>query len=1351
MGMPKASRGVPFILRRQEGRLPMRPAQRRRWRQGGGSGGRRLAGAVLAALVLVGGNVTVAYADPGADRGATDRRDPTAGDPTALPTLTPADGSYLEGTRTVEATPALAGDSVTRLSADGRAVEAEKTVGVSRLSFDVGSNSTEARYGNHVLVNGAYKATIGDLVNERGTLEIPNEHLVKGENTVQFFAGAVETSCGTNHDDFVLSDIQLTLLGEVADGEENEYTYSFGDGSCGTNTTLLTEAKLSFFVLGDPRGTTGLKGELDTTKLAGGDHTITAVTSSGRKVTNKVTVNNAPAGAPRLLPKDGTLVKGEQPVFATFPAGGDGEVGSLTVDGKAPAARPQLGNGAATFSFDVGANAIDDRSDSHLLVNGKRIDLGGSWVSQRVDIAVPARYLRPGDNTVKIVTGAYQESCGANRDDFEIGSLALALDGATVTGKDIAASYALGDGTCGSSSTALREAELHWTIDAPAVPVTETLGSGTATLNFTVGSNSIEARYRNHLLVNGQKVLLDSDYVSQHVDVTFPNEWLVPGWNTIDVVTGGTDSSCGVNRDDFALSDLTLTPVGGTAEGRMVKGSYSFGDGSCGSSVNPLEEVDLEFFVDGPAKGLRTDLDTIELADGRHTLAATSASGKAATRVLATDNSAPAVASSTPEAGQRITASVVLGVRMKDLSGVTDGPDIKLDGKTVQPGDAVGPGLTAGKHTLAVTATDGLGNTGTREITFTSAGIPDTPAGLSPASGTTDAGRNVTLSAKVAEPDGGAVTATFAEADILTPGHVYQGTATAVPTTLKVEGEKKVRAAGLAPADGRTLDAPASADVTFQRFDVRVDARVERPVLRWEGVLDPERLAALRVWNTGTDRWDVVSSARGAAEGNTVLSAVLDDSAYVDHRTVHVMVTGEDPFADDIDAGDPDSFADPGTYDFSIVHHTDTQYLSEGAVEQETAAERAVWEKAYGDVTRWVAANKDKRKIAYVAHTGDIIENNIRKPTTEAMRQQVVGEMELSSKQQKILDDAGVPNGVIAGNHDNQSGTENGPDAIYNKYYGPDRYQALSEGWEHAGYGGPWKAGDNQNHYDLFSAGGQDFVVVGLSYGVTREEAEWADSVFERFSDRNGILLSHDYLAPSTRPDGRGAPFSAPDGSMLYKTVVQDNPNVFLILAGHEHGVGTNVKPKVGEVAHDVVELLADYQFYTVSADRLGLTEVGGYRPDDQLQFGASFFRMLQFDVDRSELTVDTYSPLLDEFGATEYDTDHRYDGTEDNMVLPIDLKSRTTAFQTDSVALYDPVGVIGRAKVKSGEVASVTWRNLAPGSTHAWFVTARSAGGGVTASQPSVLVTKDAGGRPGKWGPGSPFYEWFGQRDDRG
>ncbi|MEV0344910.1 metallophosphoesterase [Nonomuraea sp. NPDC050680] len=1319
----------------------MRPAARHLF--GGVRSRGRLAAVGTAVALLVSSLVTAAYADPGPTETDRGRPTPTPTSSQSPPTLTPISGSYLEGKVKVAAAPVAAGDSVTKLAIDGGALNATKTVGVSKLRFDVGSNSTEAQYHSYVLVNGAHRSDIGDYVNERATIDIPNEQLVKGENTVEIVVGTIQSSCGTNYDDFVLSDVGLELLGEVADGEDNPYTLSFGDGSCGTNTSLLKRATLKFFVQVDPQGTTGLAADVDTTTLTNGEHAITATTAAGASVKNTVTVNNAPAGAPRLMPTDGTLVAGTKPVFATVPATGEGGVKSLTVDGAEPVTKATLGNGAAKLSFDVGADSIDDKYDNFLLVNGKRVDLGGSWVSQRVTVAVPARFLVPGDNTIKLVTGDYKETCGNGRDDFTIADLDLALDGATVKGQDIKSSYEMGDGTCGSDQSALREAELRYTIDAPAVHVVETLGSGDATLSFNVGTNSIEARYQNYLLVNGQKVVLDGDFVSRRVDFTIPNEFLVPGWNTIDFVAGTFPTSCGNNRDDFAISNIALTPVGGTATGQMIKTSYGMGDGNCGDNVNPLTEIDFEFLVDAQARGLRADLDTTAVKDGKHTLEATSAAGKAATRLLVTDNSAPKVAKSVPAANEKITASVVLDVKLEDASAVVSGPDVKLDGQPIELGAKVGPGLRAGKHTLAVTGADGLGNTATREIVFDSAGIPDVPAELTPALGSVDVSDPVKLSAKVAEPDGGRLTATFSEAKILAPEQAYQGTTQSIPTTLQVPGEKRVGTDGLDPADGKTLDAPTGQDLTYQRFDVKVEGHVDSPVLRWEGVIDPERLAALRVWNTKAKTWDLLTSARGAATGKTTLTAVVD-TKYIDKRQVHVMVTGEDPFADDIEPGDPNGFADPATYDFSIVHFTDTQYISEGAVEQETPEERAVWERAYFGIVDWIKANKDQRKISYVAHTGDIIENNIRKPADEATQKEVVGEFEVSSKQQRVLDEANIPNGVIAGNHDNQSGTEDGPEAIYNKYYGPNRYQDASQGWQHAKYGGPWKEGDNQNHYDLFSAGGLDFVVVGLSYGVTRDEAEWADSIFKKFPGRNGILLSHDYLVPSTNPDGRGAGFSAPDGSMLYKTVVEKNPNVFLILAGHEHGVGTNVKPKVGQVGNGVVELLADYQFYTVSADRLGLTEIGGYKPDDQLQFGASFFRLLSFNVKRAELSVDTYSPLLNDFGATEFDPLRRYNGKEDNMVLPVDLTSRTTSFQTDSLALYKPSRIIGKSTVTSGEVASVTWDRLKDDTAYAWFVTARSAGGGVTASEPSVFVTKDKDGRPGKWGPDSPMYHWF-------
>ncbi|MEO9325466.1 Ig-like domain repeat protein [Nocardioides sp. C4-1] len=1300
---------------------------------------RRLA--VLTALTSLAGLGLVgvpgpATAGPTLPATAPTGPDALVGDPTP-PTLTPADGRYVEGTITVASDATTAGDDVTALTVDGTRIDATETTGSSRLSFEVGDNSIETRFGNYVVVNGDHRIDLTDAVNERVTIPVPNDALTTGDNTIEVFTGAIESSCGRNFDDFAISEVRLELLGETADGEDNEFTYSMGDGSCGTNTSLLTRAELHFFVAGVPGSTTGLTTELDTRTLANGRHRIAATTASGQTTSHVVRVNNAPEGAPRISPTDGTLVRGQQTVTAATTVDGSGSIADLLVDGAVPPAATTLAAGTASFRFTVGTNSIEARYYNYLEVNGHHIDIGGDWVSEAVTIPVPRHYLVAGENVVRIVTGDINSGSGAtlcaNRDDFSLSALSLAVDGGTVTPVGNASTYAMGDGTCGSSTTALPEATLRFTVDGvPTARTLPTLGSGDAHLRMFVGGNGTEARYVNHVLVNGNRMDL-GDYVGVTADLTIPNEWLLPGINVVEVVAGAVTTECGQNYDDFPLTDISLTPAAGTAtithRSTNVSGAVvpiTIGDGSCGSSFTGTLRVGLTFAVDAPAQGLRADVRTALLADGEHTVSATSGTGQTATRTLVTDNTAPVIASSVPATGQRITSAVAFDLDLDDLAGVAGTPVTTLDGAPLALGDPVGPGLAAGQHTIAVQATDSLGNAATREITFTSAGIPDAPAALSPVSGATGVGRSVDLSAQVAVAGGGDVTATFTAADVVVPQTGFQGVAAKVPTTLAVTGEQSVDTSTLTPLGDGDLASPSGRDVVFQRFDLAV-GETRAPVVRWSGTVDPERVVALRAWDADARTWDVLASSRGRLEDDTVLT-VTAPARYVDRGTVHVLVTGEDPFADDIDAGSQEGFADPSEYDFSLVHFTDTQYLSEGAVEQETEAERAIWKAAYGATTEWIAEHKTSNKIAYVAHTGDIIENNIDAPTTPEMQAQVTGEFEVSSELQGTLDAAGVPNQVIAGNHDNQRGREEGAGAIYNQYYGPGRYQAADDTWGTASYGGPWKEGDNQNNYVLFSAGGLEFVAVGLSYGVTREEADWATSIFRRYPDRNGIVLSHDYLKPSTNSDGRGSGFSVPDGSLLYRLVVEANPNVFLVLAGHEHGVGTNIKTGVGAtVTHDVVELLADYQAYTVTADELGLTEIGGYLPTDRLRFGASFLRMLQFDVDRGEMIVDTYSPFLDDFGAVDYDPDNRYEEEADNMVLPVDLTSRKTQFTTDDIAAFVPLETVGTATVASGATASTTWSGLAPRTTYGWIATATTPGGGRATAEPGVFRTTPA------------------------
>ncbi|GGD30880.1 hypothetical protein GCM10007231_33000 [Nocardioides daphniae] len=667
--------------------------------------------------------------------------------------------------------------------------------------------------------------------------------------------------------------------------------------------------------------------------------------------------------------------------------------------------------------------------------------------------------------------------------------------------------------------------------------------------------------------------------------------------------------------------------------------------------------------------------------------------------------------SSVPAAGQRLTAQTEVAVELNNAEAVSRHVTYAVDGREVEPGDLVGAGFKAGRHTLTVDGKDHFGNVIAERVEFTSANIPT--------SGGTETGQargEVTLSAIATNPSGGDVTTTFRRGEVVTAEGGTQGTLDAIPTTVDFTTPDAAPITGdLVPGDSLLVDSPSARALSYQRFDLEVGSAADGEEVTWTGTVDPTRSAVLRLWN-GT-KWVVATEARGVANGATVLRADLRP-AHVHGGKVPVLLTAEDAFADDLDEPVRDAFEKPDDYDFSIAHLTDTQYLSEGAVEQETPEERARWKEAYTSATQWIADNAAGRKIAFAAHTGDIIENwhNATSGSNPAYRANAVEEFKVADEAQKILDDAGVVNSVLPGNHDNLYGTDTGPDALYNDWFGPERYEALesrpSWGVHDASYH-PWKPGDNSNSFNLFSASGLDFIVVNLGFGVDEEETAWANQVLEQYKDRNAIVQTHAHVTPSSNPDGRGGNLSY-DGNKVRNQVAAKNPNVFLVLAGHEHGVNIETVRNLGSKGNHVVEMLADYQFYTVSAGQLGMTGMSGYADDTRLQFGSSFFRLLQFDVDRAEVSVDTYSALLDEFGATEYDNNKRYNGHEDDFRLPVQLETRTNSLATDGLTVVRPTDeVIGTDTARSGWPAEVTWGGLEDGTTYAWYAVSSDASSG--------------------------------------
>lgn len=440
----------------------------------------------------------------------------------------------------------------------------------------------------------------------------------------------------------------------------------------------------------------------------------------------------------------------------------------------------------------------------------------------------------------------------------------------------------------------------------------------------------------------------------------------------------------------------------------------------------------------------------------------------------------------------------------------------------------------------------------------------------------------------------------------------------------------------------------------YQAFEL--DHPGDYTPVSWSGVVDPEREIALLAWNHQEDRWDQLRSETGSAPDNTVLEAYVSED-YSDARgNLHIVVVGEDTFMTGSDDWEPnsddvtDDFRDPETFDFSMAHVTDTQFLSEGAVDpelDEEAQER--FASAYREQMNWIVDNADEHNIAYVSHTGDIIENWMVPEHTE---EQARAEFEFASEMQAIIDEAGIPNGILPGNHDN--GWGNFGNDMFNDYFPQERYEQASQSWENGTYGGPWEEGDNSAHYDLFEVDDHEFIAVHLPYDHNSAQRSWANDVLEAFPDRDAFLFTHTYLRDSSNDDASKASGNTGyggNGHLLRTQVVEENENIAMVASGHYHGTAWN--HNFSGNGGPVFEMLGDYQNYEVDGER-----------------NTGFMRLLQFDIDAGEVTVNTYSPKLDDFNATDYDVSAQrtYNPESDEYTAPLSLSTRGTTLMTDQI-----------------------------------------------------------------------------------
>lgn len=282
---------------------------------------------------------------------------------------------------------------------------------------------------------------------------------------------------------------------------------------------------------------------------------------------------------------------------------------------------------------------------------------------------------------------------------------------------------------------------------------------------------------------------------------------------------------------------------------------------------------------------------------------------------------------------------------------------------------------------------------------------------------------------------------------------------------------------------------------------------------------------------------------------------------------------------------------------FTFVGMPDTQNYSE------------FYPEIYESQARWIAENHRKENIRFVSHYGDVVNHGDR-----------INEWENADRAMKILDRAGVPYHVSAGNHDVTPAGVAGSAYIpqnYLNYFGPQRFAGRD--W----YKGASPSG--MSNYQVVEGGGRQFLTMSIAVDTPLAELVWAQGVLNRNLDKPVMITTHRYLQDAEDytggvpvvPSGRypGVWYAVeglyhPQGMQseeFFDSFVRRNRNVFLVNCGHFHEEYRQTSTNVyGNAVHEV---LADYQ--------------------DDPNGGNGFLRLMEFDTQAKRIDVRSYSPWL--------------------------------------------------------------------------------------------------------------------------
>lgn len=645
--------------------------------------------------------------------------------------------------------------------------------------------------------------------------------------------------------------------------------------------------------------------------------------------------------------------------------------------------------------------------------------------------------------------------------------------------------------------------------------------------------------------------------------------------------------------------------------------------------------------------------DTSSVEDGAHTVELTGPDGRSAAAAVVVDNTGPVIETTVTD-GTTYKGPFTIDVSATDSLSGTELLEVWLDGTAVEVPFAVSSAeLEAGEHVLRVRSVDQAGNESIREVVFF---VPEEhplpPVLISPEDGATGVeGNQATLRVAAEDPTDDPLTVSFHPAYRYTPVHAEWKTFTGAadmepPLVRSMEADVEVTEEErqlLAASDDLYVTTDHLVQFPYQRFQLEMKEQIgpgDRLEVIWEGHSLAGRRLTMYAWNHLHQKWDALASQITPSEEDLTLRAVVQAEAYVRDGRVDLLVQDLIPRRDE--------------YDYTIAWMSDTQIYAE------------VYPEYFESQVHWLRDAAEEMNIKYVVHTGDIVN--------------VTGleyQWERADRFMNVLEQAQIPYGVLAGNHDvgQESDYSHPLDyTMFEKYFGEDRFQ----GQPH--YGGSYK--NNRGHFDLISEEGNDFIFVYMGWGVDDEDIAWMNEVLERYPQRTAILALHDYLLPAgTR---------SAIGEKVFQDVVAKNENVVMVLSGHYTGSALRA-----DELDDDGDGAADRTVYQMLSNYQGI-ESGGL----------GYLKLLHVDQQTGQMYVNTYSPYLDDY--------NYYDPSQDEFTLHLDLEPKRKRVATDFVEVRVLRNEsIGTQAIESGQTAETVWSGLEEDTEYLWYVEVKDEFGG--------------------------------------